>query len=205
LNGRPDSLRYNVRVETLLSIGSGIGLSSVAGIRAYLPLALVGIFARLGLFDLPTPFDLLSSWSVITVLLALAFVESGLDKVPALDSVLDVVQTPVRIVAGALLFSAALEAGLDVGAIPELAAGGGIAGAVAVSKALLRPPANAASAGVSAPFLSAFEDVVAVVGGVLAVLVPLVSLVLVAFLLFFFYRVRKRRGRKFGGLRILGD
>ena len=205
MNGRPDSLRYNVRVETILSIGSGIGLSSVAGIRAYLPLALVGIFARLGLFDLPTPFDLLSSWLVITVLLALAFVESGLDKVPALDSVLDVVQTPVRIVAGALLFSAALEAGLDVGAIPELAAGGGIAGAVAVSKALLRPPANAASAGVSAPFLSAFEDVVAVVGGVLAVLVPLVSLVLVAFLLFFFYRVRKRRGRKFGGLRILGD
>jgi hypothetical protein len=69
----------------------------------------------------------------------------------------------------------------------------------------LRPPANAASAGVSAPFLSAFEDVVAIVGGVLAVLVPLVPLVLVAFLLFFFYRVRKRRGRKFGGLRILGD
>jgi uncharacterized membrane protein len=205
LNGRPDPLRYNVRVETLLSIGSGIGLSSVAGVRAYLPLALAGIFARLGLFELAPPFDLLSNWLVITALLALAVVESVLDKVPALDSVLDVVQTPVRIVAGALLFSAALEAGLDVGAIPELAAGGGIAGAVAGSKALLRPPANAASAGVSAPFLSAFEDVVAIVGGVLAVLVPLVPLVLVAFLLFFFYRVRKRRGRKFGGLRILGD
>ena len=42
-------------------------------------------------------------------------------------------------------------------------------------------------------------------GGILAVLVPLVPLLLVAFLLFFFYRVRKRRGRKFGGLRILGD
>jgi uncharacterized membrane protein len=192
-------------VETLLSIGSGIGLSSVAGVRAYLPLALAGIFARLGLFELVPPFDLLSNWLVITALLALAVVESVLDKVPALDSVLDVVQTPVRIVAGALLFSAALGAGLDVGAIPELAAGGGIAGAVAGSKALLRPPANAASAGVSAPFLSAFEDVVAIVGGVLAVLVPLVPLVLVAFLLFFFYRVRKRRGRKFGGLRILGD
>jgi hypothetical protein len=205
LNGRPDPLRYNVRVETLLSIGSGIGLSSVAGVRAYLPLALAGIFARPGPFELAPPFDLLSNWLVITALLALAVVESVLDKVPALDSVLDVVQTPVRIVAGALLFSAALEAGLDVGAIPELAAGGGIAGAVAGSKALLRPPANAASAGVSAPFLSAFEDVVAIVGGVLAVLVPLVPLVLVAFLLFFFYRVRKRRGRKFGGLRILGD
>ena len=192
-------------METLLAIGSGVGLSSVAGVRAYLPLALVGIFARLGLFEVPAPFDLLGDWLVIGVLLALAFVESGLDKIPALDTVLDVVQTPIRIVAGAVLFSAALGAGLDVGAIPELDAGGGIASTVGVLKAVLRPPANAASAGVSAPFLSTIEDVVAVVGGVLAVLVPLVPLLLVAFLLFFFYRVRKRRGRKYGGLRILGD
>ena len=192
-------------METLLAVGSGVGLSSVAGVRAYLPLALAGIFARLRLFELPTSFDLLSNWLVIAALLALAFVESGLDKIPALDTVLDIVQTPIRIVAGALLFSAALEAGLSVEAIPELAAGGGIAGTVTVLKAVLRPPANAASAGVSAPFLSTFEDVVAVVGGILAVLVPLVPLLLVAFLLFFFYRVRKRRGRKYGGLRILGD
>jgi hypothetical protein len=35
--------------------------------------------------------------------------------------------------------------------------------------------------------------------------VPYVPVLLVAFLLFFFNRIRKRRGRKFGGLRILGD
>ncbi len=192
-------------METLFATGTGIGLSSVSGVRAYLPLALVGIFARFGLFELPRPFDVLDNWLVIMVLLALAFVESGLDKIPALDSVLDVIQTPVRVAAGAVLFSAALEAGLGVDAIPELLAGGGIAGTVAVLKAILRPSANATSAGVSAPFLSTFEDVVAVVGGILAVLVPLLPLLLVAFLLFFFYRVRRRRGRKYGGLRILGD
>jgi hypothetical protein len=54
-------------------------------------------------------------------------------------------------------------------------------------------------------FLSLVEDAVALLGGVLAVFVPLVPLVLVAFLLFFFFRVRRRRGRKYGGLRILGD
>lgn len=192
-------------METLLAAGTGVGLSSVAGVRAYLPLALVGLFARLGLFEIPAPFNLLDDWLVIGVLLALALVESVLDKVPALDSILDIIQTPVRIVAGAILFSAALQAGLNVEAIPELAAGGGIAGVVAVLKAVLRPSANVASAGVSAPFLSTIEDIVAVVGGVIAVLVPLVSLLLVVFLLFFFYRIRKRRGRRYGGLRILGD
>lgn len=192
-------------METLLATGTGVGLSSVAGLRAYLPLALVGLFARVGLFDLPEAFSFLNDWVVVGALFALALVESVLDKVPALDTAVDVVQTPVRVVAGAVLFSAALEAGLDPAAIPELAAGGGIAGVVAVLKAVLRPPANVSTAGVSAPFLSGIEDVVALAGGVIAVLVPLISLALVAFLLFVFYRIRKRRGKKFGGLRILGD
>jgi hypothetical protein len=34
---------------------------------------------------------------------------------------------------------------------------------------------------------------------------PYLPLVLVVFLLFFFNRIRRRRGRKYGGLRILGD
>lgn len=192
-------------METLFAVGTGIGLSSIAGVRAYLPLVLVGLFARLGFFELPGPFGILDDWLVMGALLVLALIESGLDKLPALDTILDVVQTPVRIVAGAILFAAALQEGVDVGAIPEFVAGGGIAGAVAVSKSVLRPPANVASAGVSAPFLSTFEDAVALVGGVVAVPVPLVPLLLVAFLLFFFFRVRKRRGRQYAGLRILRD
>ncbi|MGF1473658.1 MAG: DUF4126 domain-containing protein [Rubrobacteraceae bacterium] len=192
-------------METLLAAGTGAGLSSVAGLRAYLPLALVGLFARLGLFDLPEPFSFLDSWVVVVALLVLALVESVLDKIPALDTAVDVVQTPVRVVAGAILFAAAFGAGLDPGSIPELAAGGVLAGGVAGLKAVLRPPPNVAAAGVSAPFLSGLEDVVAFVGGIVALLVPLVSLLLVGFLLFVYYRIRKRRGRKYGGLRILGD
>ena len=192
-------------MEILFAIGIGIGLASVAGVRAYLPLALIGLLTQLGLFNLPQPFDLLENWPVVGVLFALALVEGVLDKIPALDTVMAVVQTPVRIVAGAILFSAALEAGTDVGAIPELVAGGGIAGAVSIFKALLRPPANVSTAGVSASFLSGAEDVVALVGSVVAVLVPLIPVFFVAFLLYVFYRIRKRRGKKYGGLRILGD
>jgi len=192
-------------METLFVVGIGVGLSSVAGIRAYLPLALVGLFARLGLFTLSAPFDLLDDWLVVGGLLVLALLESGLDKLPALDPVLDFVQTPLRIVAGAVLFAVALRAGLDVAGIPELAAGAGIAGLVAVLKVVLRPSAGVSAAGVSTPFLSFFEDVVAGVGGVVAVFVPFLPLAFVGFLLFFFFRVRRRRGRKYGGLRILGD
>ena len=88
---------------------------------------------------------------------------------------------------------------------PYLVAGAVIAGAVAILKVVLRPPARAASSGVSTSFLSFIEDAVGLVGGVLALFVPFLPVLLVAFLLFFYARIRKRRGRKFGGLRILGD
>jgi hypothetical protein len=192
-------------MEMLFAVGIGIGLSSIAGVRAFLPLVLVGLFARLGLFAMPAPFGFLDDWLVIGVLAVLALLESGLDKIPTLDPVLDYVLTPLRIVSGAILFAVALQEGIDVGTIPELAVGGVIAGLVSVLKIILRPAANVASAGVSVSFLSLVEDAVALLGGLIALLVPLVPLVLVSFLLFFFFRVRRRRGRKYGGLRILGD
>ena len=192
-------------METLLAVGIGIGLSSISGVRAYLPLALVGLFAALGLFALPAPLGFLDHWPAIVALLVLAVLESGLDKIPALDPVLDFVQAPVRIVSGALLFWAALVVGLGVGAVPDLLAGALIAGLVTVLKIVWRPSAKIPAAGVSVPFLSFFEDVVAIVGSVVAVFVPLVPLAFVAFLLFFFLRLRRRRGRKYEGLRILGD
>ena len=192
-------------METLFAVGIGIGLSSIAGVRAFLPLVLVGLFARLGLFTLPAPLGFLDDWPVMGTLAVLALLESGLDKVTVLDPMLNYVQTPLRIVAGAILFAAALQVGIAVGTIPELVAGGVIAGLVSVLKTILRPAANMASAGVSVSFLSLVEDALALLGGIIAVLVPLVPLALVAFLLFFFFRVRRRRGRKYGGLRILGD
>lgn len=192
-------------METLLAIGIGIGLASIAGVRAFLPLALVGLFARLGLFELPEPFGFMDDWASIGAFLVLALLETGLDKIPSLSRTLNLVQTPVRIIAGAFLFALALQEGLNAGAVPELVVGGVIAGVVAVLKYILRPPANASSAGTSSSFLSTFEDVVALVGGIIAVLVPLLPLALVAFLLYFFFRIRRRRGKKFGGLRILGD
>jgi len=59
-------------METLFAVGIGIGLSSIAGVRAFLPLVLVGLFARLGLFTLSAPFGFLDDWPVIAVFAGLA-------------------------------------------------------------------------------------------------------------------------------------
>lgn len=190
-------------MEILLLVGIGVGLASVAGLRAFLPLALAGLFALPGLFELPASLSFLADPVVVVALFVLAVVEGALDKASSLQFASDVVMTPLRIASGAVLFAAATGAGLGTAAVPELVAGGVIAGVVALSRIFLRPASG--GSGVSPAFLSATEDIAVIVGGVLAVFVAFLPLALVAFVLFFFYRVRKRRGRKYEGLRILGD
>jgi Domain of unknown function (DUF4126) len=194
-------------VESLILAGLGVGLASVAGVRAFVPLALFGLFAQLGFVVEPEIFGVQIGWAVVLALSALAVVEIALDKVRALDPAFGYGMIPVRMVAGAVLFAAMYVPGalFDAGAVPGLVAGGAIAGLVAGLKVILRPVSGGSSAGVSTAFLSAVEDFVAVLGGVVGLFLPLVPLVFVGFLLFFFNRIRKRRGRKYGGLRILGD
>jgi hypothetical protein len=195
-------------VEIVLAVGLGIGLASVAGVRAFLPLALAAVFTLFGLF---ASFEFVSTYvGVEEPILAMVFgvlalVEIVLDKIRALERVFNYVMVPIRAVSGGVLFAAVLGLGVGTGPVPSLVVGALIAGAVAVLKVLLRPPAQAPSSGVSHTTLSVFEDAVGLVGGALAVFVPYLPAVLAAFLLFFYARIRKRRGRKFGGLRILGD
>ena len=194
-------------METIIWAGIGVGLASVAGVRAFAPLALFALFAQLGFIVPSDILGLQSGWGVVGVLGALAVLEILLDKVGALDPAFGYVMIPLRIVAGAALFETMYEPGalLDVSAAPGLVAGGGIAAVIAVLKIVLRPSSSNASAGVSTAFLSGIEDVVAVVGGAVGLFVPFLPVVFVGFLLFFFNRIRKRRGRTYGGLRVLGD
>lgn len=174
-----------------------------------MPLALATLFFQVGLAEPNSPYADVGQggywWSATGVLAALAVLEIVLDKIQPAQRVLNMAMIPVRAFAGGLLFTWAAGADLDIGSLPWLAVGAAIAGAVAVLKVVFRPGSGSGSAGVSAVSLSVFEDVVAAVGSLLGFFVPLVSLLLVAFLLFFFYRIRKRRGRRYGGLRILGD
>jgi hypothetical protein len=194
-------------VESLVLAGLGVGLASVAGVRAFVPLALFGLFARLGFIEPPDVLGLQIGWTLVLVLSMLAVLEIVLDKVRVLDPAFGYVMVPLRVVAGAVLFATMYGPGapLDARAAPGLAAGAGIAALVAVLGVVLRPRSRSSSAGVSTAFLSAMEDVVAVLGGVLGIFLPFVPVLFVGFLLFFLNRIRKRRGRKYGGLRILGD
>lgn len=195
-------------MEILLAVGVGVGLASVAGIRAFLPLLLASAFVLLNLFELfGFPPGLVGQLEerlavVVGILAVLAVLEIFLDKVESVERGFNVAMVPLRTISGALLCGA-LAPGASF--VLFLVVGGMVAGAVALLKVWLRPPAQATSSGVSASFLSLIEDAVALVGCLVGLFVPFLPVLLVAFLLFFYARIRRRRGRKFGGLRILGD
>ncbi len=188
----------------------GAGLATLTGLRAFLPLALVGLISRFALFGnlielTGTPFAFLEDSWVIGILLVLALVEITADKVPVLDSAQNIVAGPLRVLAGAAIFGAAL-GHEDTGVVVAgMIAGGAIAGATHAVKEVIRPGAAAAGGGTASPFLSLFEDLAAAFGTVLVVIVPFLGLALVAFVIYLIYRVRRRRRRKYKGLRILKD
>jgi len=95
-------------MESVLGIFSAFGLSASAGLNAYIPLLVVALMARFtNLIKLSPPYDALTSWWIIGLLIVLSLIEFLVDKFPAINHINDfVIQTFVRLAAGAIVFAA---------------------------------------------------------------------------------------------------
>lgn len=182
----------------MINILSAFGLSAATGLNAYLPLLIVGLMARFtDLVTLKAPWDTLENPWVLGVLAVLLVIEMTVDKIPAMDSVNDIIQTAVRPAAGAVLFAASANVVSDISPAVALICGLLVAGTVHAAKATARPVITATTMGVANPVVSVVEDVVSGTTTLLALLLPTVAAILVALLLilfvWWFYRRRRRR------------
>lgn len=180
-----------------MDILTGLGLAIPAGLNAYIPLLTVAVAQRLGWIDLSEPYALLGEWWAIALIAVLLVVEIVADKVPAVDSVNDAIQTFVRPAAGGLLFVAATSESGRMHPVVWVVAGVLVAGSVHAAKATTRPAVNAATGGVGAPVASIVEDVVAFVTTILALVAPLlVGLAALAVVVMLYSRRRRSRLRQ---------
>src|SRR5260370_29156907 len=101
-------MEWSTRVEFLPALGLGVALAACAGLRAFLPLLLAGILARMGWLDLGPSFQFLASNRALVVFGVASLVEILGDKIPAVDHALDALGTPLRPAAAALLSSSLL-------------------------------------------------------------------------------------------------
>ena len=181
-------------MDALLSIFTAFGLSSSAGLNAYLPLLVVALLARFtDLITLHPPWDTLESWWVIGALAVLLLIEILVDKVPAVDTVNDAIQTFIRPVAGAVLFAGSAGVISDAHPILALISGLLVAGGVHAAKATVRPVVTVTTGGTLNPVVSTVEDVLSLAMAVLAIVVPFLGFLLLLLALIWFIRRRRRQ------------
>jgi hypothetical protein len=171
-------------MEALMGVFAAFGLSASAGLNAYIPLLIVALVARFtNLIQLNPPWDALTSWWVIGLLLALSLIEFFADKVPAVNHINDIIQTLIRPAAGAIAFASSARVISDVHPALALALGLLVAGGVhTVKAAAVRPAVTATTAGAGNVPVSLAEDLIATILSIVSVVVP----VLIAVILIFF-------------------
>lgn len=189
----------------------GTSLAASAGLNAWMPLFLLGLADRLlPAVELPPAWSWLAGDVSLWILGGLLLLEIVADKIPALDSVNDVVQSVLRPAAGGIAFGAG--AGAQTIAVDDPAAfftddawvpvvmGVVVALVVHVVKATARVAANATTGGLAAPVLSTAEDGASFALAAAAILVPLLAAALlvclaVAVVVLLRRRARRRRER----------
>jgi len=182
----------------VIDIFSSFGLASAAGLNAYLPLLIIGLLARYtDLITLKAPWNTLENPWVLGVLAVLLVIEMTVDKVPAVDTANDVIQTVVRPVAGAILFASSNNVITDASPVLAMICGLLAATSLHAVKATARPMITATTAGLANPVVSTAEDVVCGTTTLISVLLPTVAaiLVVVFIVLVAWWLIRRRRRR----------
>lgn len=181
--------------EFLKALAMAIALAASAGLRAWLPVFLASLLARLGVLDLGSSFKFLASNQALLVFGIATVVEIAGDKIPAVDHVLDAIGTPLRPAAGALLASSVLGTVSDPLTAIVLGTAVGAPSALVphAAKSALRAVSSATTGGVANPLLSLLEDLISVVTFIAAVLVPLLVVCLLGLTLWMASRWLRRR------------
>ncbi|MBE1535373.1 DUF4126 domain-containing protein [Actinomadura algeriensis] len=191
----------------MLATLTGLGLSTAAGLNAYIPMLVVGLLARFtDLVRLPAEFGWLTNGWILAGLAALLAAEVVLDKIPAVDTVNDAVQTLVRPAAGGAVFAATdaaerLDQRIETSSFMQEHAWVGWVLGIAVAltvhaiKASARPLIDAGTFGVGAPVVSTAEDTASVGMSLLAILAPVVALLLILLTVWTAFRLLRRKRR----------
>jgi len=181
-------------IEAFSGLFTAFGLSASAGLNAYLPLLVVALAARYtNLIQLNEPWNVMTNGWVIATLVVLLLIEMTVDKIPAVDTVNDVLQTVGRPVAGAILFAASSGVVGDLNPIVAFVAGLLVAGTVHTAKSVARPAVTATTAGAGNWLVSILEDILALIAAVLSILLPIIIGLTVIFLLLLYFWWRSKR------------
>ena len=184
--------------EMFASILAGIALAAASGLRAFLPLLLVNLGARIGWVDLNPEMSFLAGDVALAALLVATILEIGADKIPIVDHLLDVSATVLRPAAGVLAGMSMVSDLPQPVTIALALVLGTISLGTQIGRAKVRIGSTISTGGAANPVLSTIEDGISAVLSVLAILIPIVAGILVLLFFFLLFRLLRRFHRAAG-------
>lgn len=190
-------------MTSLLALAAALGWAS--GFRLYAVVFLVGSMGLADWIPLPEGLQVLQHPAVLAASGALLFVEFFADKIPGLDSLWDIVNSVVRVPAGAALAAGVFGADNATMAVVAALLGGTLAASSQAAKTSTRAAINTSPEPFSNVAMSLVEDGL-VIGAVwlatshpvvfgILLLIALVLMWIVTWMLFKFLRAAFRRLR----------
>ena len=190
-------------MPSLLALAAALGW--VSGFRLYAVVFLVGAMGAAGWIVLPAGLQVLQHPMVLAASGALLFIEFFADKIPGLDSLWDIVNSVIRVPAGAALAAGVFGADHATLALVAALMGGTLAASSQAAKTTTRTAINTSPEPLSNVAASLLEDGLVVgalwlatnhplIFGVLLI-IAVVLMWIVTWLLFKFLRAALRRLR----------
>lgn len=178
--------------DALLGVAVGIGLAAAAGFRVFVPLLVAAVAAKTGVLTLAPGYAWLASTPALAALGTATVLEVAAYSVPWLDQLMDLVATPIALLAGML---AAASVAVDLPPVLKwgvVLLGAGAAGMTQGATVLARFKATTTTGGSANPVVALGELVGAVGTSLLAVFLPVLTVLLVLFLLALTWRALGR-------------
>ncbi len=184
-------------LNLLLSILMGLGLSASCGFRIFAPFLVMGIASQTGYLTLsPSFLWVADTYAIITFGIA-TLVEIAAYYIPWLDNMLDTIATPTAAIAGTLATaSVAPEMSPLMQWTIATIGGGGISTGIKIAGTTIRAASTLTTAGTGNFVVSTAETSGSVSVSILVILMPIITLVLLAGLSYFFYKTYRRYNQK---------
>jgi len=181
-------------IEQVFVFLVGIGLAASVGLRVFLPILIVSIFAYTGNLTLSTYFTWLGYLPVMILLILISALEILAYYIAWLDNYLDAIEHPLSIIAGILITGAVItDFNPYLKWLMALLIGGGVAGMINAATSMIRLKTSAETGGKKNFIVSSIEAAAAIVLSIISILQPFVAGLITALaIIYFSFIIRKK-------------
>ncbi len=184
-------------MEIFLSIIMGISLSAASGFRVFVPFLVISIASIAGWVGLPESAMWMGTYPALIAFGVAAVVEIGGYYSPWIDNMLDLISSPLAIIAGIVLSGSFI---VDINPLLKwtlaIVCGGGAAMNVQLLTVKARALSSFFTTGIGNPIVSTIEGISSFVVSFLAIWLPLIAFAVVVVISILIFRLIRKISRK---------